>query len=894
MKYVMTVMMRRVGLSVLAASMAFAMTAQAAQWDGEGTSGNLDWWNNYYSDAFPTWNSGTDLEFNFNNQGLSTLTQNIGYRDVRAIVYNSTFSQNTTLGGSDGFDLYWKIENNDTGSHTINVPIVVQGASFELNPINGNLTIGGSINNFNNRDLNVYGNNGNTLTLNTTFSGTGAGLIVNQNSIVLLNSVQTYTGDTTINAGSVQLGAANRIADSSDLVVGGSGTFNMNNNSETVASLSLASGGQVQMGTGQLIVNAGAGTWAGNLTASSGGSLVKKGAGVVSITANNSGLAAGSAIYVVGGTVGFNNNGAAGSATIYVGETSGSDAAKIDISTAGINLGNAITIRDGSSGIKTIDNASGGAITFSGNINLDNSVYVDSSLGESTTLGGVISSDGDGDAEGIIKRGFGTVTLGGANTYVGGTFIDEGTLTIGTGGDIQNSSGIEIGSSVYNGGAGNAQLALTAGADLDRSIAVKSGAGSRTISSSGSSTLSGTIDLGNNLAVSSSAGTLTIQNTVDQSNSGNNDLTVSGAGNTTINGAITATTGASDLNKQGSGVLTISADNSGSSYKLNISGGTVYLTHANALGTAYGDKINFNTANSELHVGASVAPINLGITINNVTATFNVDNGNTFTVAGAIQNGGGTANIIKSGTGNMVIDGVATYSGSTVLSAGTLTVGAAGDISSSSGVAVNGGKLSVQGTSAEVTQSAGTVAGAGTIDGDYVQNGGVLSPGNSPGQLDVAGNVTWNGGSYLWEMNDVAGAAGTDPGWDLLNIAGSLNVTGPYTISVTSLTAGNAAGDVFNFDQSQDYIGIWEIVRTTAGITLGTTPTLSLAGFSNPYGGTWSLSTIGNSLYVNYDHNAPPVSAVPEPNTLMYFGMVAVGLIALRSRSTRALLGFNV
>ena len=75
--------------------------------------------------------------------------------------------------------------------------------------------------------------------------------------------------------------------------------------------------------------------------------------------------------------------------------------------------------------------------------------------------------------------------------------------------------------------------------------------------------------------------------------------------------------------------------------------------------------------------------------------------------------------------------------------------------------------------------------------------GGVISPGNSPG-TPITGSQTWNdGGSYLWEINasdiDGGGTKGTDPGWDWLDITGTLDLAnlsaGGFTIDIDSLTA---------------------------------------------------------------------------------------------------------
>ena len=63
-------------------------------------------------------------------------------------------------------------------------------------------------------------------------------------------ATNTYTGATTINAGTLQLGAANRIADTNAVTVNAGATFNLNNFAETIGS--LAGAGNVTLGTGTL------------------------------------------------------------------------------------------------------------------------------------------------------------------------------------------------------------------------------------------------------------------------------------------------------------------------------------------------------------------------------------------------------------------------------------------------------------------------------------------------------------------------------------------------------------------------------------------------------------------------------------------------------------------
>ncbi|MFO1531148.1 MAG: autotransporter-associated beta strand repeat-containing protein, partial [Kiritimatiellia bacterium] len=80
---------------------------------------------------------------------------------------------------------------------------------IELNPVNGDLTLNGAIFNDNSVPYAVYGNNGKTLTINTTL-GVGATpgnvfLNIEQNSTVVVNNAQNHAGGTNIRAGVLQI-----------------------------------------------------------------------------------------------------------------------------------------------------------------------------------------------------------------------------------------------------------------------------------------------------------------------------------------------------------------------------------------------------------------------------------------------------------------------------------------------------------------------------------------------------------------------------------------------------------------------------------------------------------------------------------------------------------------
>ena len=97
-----------------------------------------------------------------------------------------------------------------------------------------------------------------------------------------LSGNNTYTGTTTINGGTLRLGAADRIANASALSIGASGTFDLNNFSETLAS--VTNNGAVTMGSGNTLTTTNAQTHTGTI---SGGtvSLVSTAGGAIS--ANN-------------------------------------------------------------------------------------------------------------------------------------------------------------------------------------------------------------------------------------------------------------------------------------------------------------------------------------------------------------------------------------------------------------------------------------------------------------------------------------------------------------------------------------------------------------------------------------------------------------------------------
>jgi autotransporter-associated beta strand protein len=168
---------------------------------------------------------------------------------------------------------------NFAGNNTLSGPITVASAA-RINSDAGTLALAGNISLAANT-LTIGG--ASTTTQAGVISGTG-GLTKDGAGTLVLNGANTYTGATTISAGTLQLGANDRIANTSAVTVATGATFDVNSKTETIGSLA---------GTGTVLLGSGALTAGGDNTSTvfSGtlggtGSLTKTGSGTLQIGAN--------------------------------------------------------------------------------------------------------------------------------------------------------------------------------------------------------------------------------------------------------------------------------------------------------------------------------------------------------------------------------------------------------------------------------------------------------------------------------------------------------------------------------------------------------------------------------------------------------------------------------
>jgi len=114
--------------------------------------------------------------------------------------------------------------------------------------------------------------NGFTVAINNNISGAGGFNIISSagTGTVTFGGANTYTGATTVNSGTLALGASNRIADTSAMVLGG-GTFATAGFSETLNTLTINTTSVIDFGSGTsalVFADSSAITWNGTLTLS--------------------------------------------------------------------------------------------------------------------------------------------------------------------------------------------------------------------------------------------------------------------------------------------------------------------------------------------------------------------------------------------------------------------------------------------------------------------------------------------------------------------------------------------------------------------------------------------------------------------------------------------------
>lgn len=434
--------------------------------------------------------------------------------------------------------------------------------------------------------------------LNLTKEGAG---------VFVLKGANTYTGNTTVNAGALRLGASESITNTSILSVNASGTFEMRDFNEVVHN--IAGAGIIRNGgaaTSLLTVGANnlASTYSGILENGSGVlALTKNGVGI--LTLSNANTYSGPTLLNAGGILATNNNALGdvlGATTVVSGavlQLQGGVQISENMTLSGVGLSSlgSLISRSGDNSLlgsmTTSSTATSirvdagnltmqGTTTMGGNLTIGGAgaslLHSGALISTGTlTLDGVIAHTYAGRISGtanVVKSGAGRVTLQGDNTFSGTVTVSAGALVLqqnnalgAAGGLITVNSGTSL---VLDGGI------TVNGESLSLSGATATGTGAlRSIN--GANSWSGNISTGGSSAYINAESDLSLSAV-------SNPIILTfgsstGVGNIFVSGVIS---GVGSVEKTGLNRLTLNAANSYSGLT-RLSAGSIHLGIAQAL-----------------------------------------------------------------------------------------------------------------------------------------------------------------------------------------------------------------------------------------------------------------------------------------------------------------------
>jgi len=720
--------------------------------------------------------SGTLVANGASNIGSGDITLGSN-TTVMFTTVGTTYANNFKLAGSNVFDVdptgahlnqTFSGVISDAGSTAASLRIVSDASAHSLQP--GTVTLSGA---------------------NTYSGGTysyGMGLIAN-------NSSAFGTGTLTLDAAYLQTGLSTLTLDNAIAVTSAGGSIQANGKTIILNGVIGDSGGagtltlSNNVDTGQIVLN-GANTLSGN-------------------TAVNT------ADIVLGSSSAFGT----GTVELYNG-------AKLEAAAnSTLTISNAIGLRQ-----------SGGATIILGN-------------GTTLTLSGVIS---DEYGAGALIVGAGgsadtsTVILSGANSFTGGLTIAGGTVqaansaalgdagsavTMNGGTTLAYANGVAVANALYLTGDVTLSVASAASASQTGDISddapataytvTKAGAGTLIWSGSNSSSAnvrltSGTLEIGSASALGSGTyifdgGTLKLDGAYTVSNdilvdNGGGTLAV-GANNVTLSGILSEAQGSTGyLSVSGTGSVTITGTNNLTGGTAVAAGGVLTVANAFALGSGtvamgQGSTIAFTTGSSSFANAFQL----------DGDPSFDVASGITTTLTGVISDMPSAAPgvVEKTGAGTLVLSGANTYSGGTVISAGTLMADNASALGGG-GITLDGGTLGWT-FAPTVTNAIALTANGGSIrvDDNTIALNGVISDmvsgagalnlveGENPGIVILAGANTFTGGTVIGHnVYAVAGGASAFGTGAIVLNGGVLTPLGQTSLTLTNAIKVSSTGGI--------------------------------------------------------------------------------------------------
>ncbi len=748
------------------------------------------------------------------------------------------------------------------------------------------------------RTLVLGGTNAGLNVLSGALADSGAGVSTlekNGAGTWALGGANTYTGATNINAGTLFIGAGGTSGSITSAVVNNAGVLGFNrSDSYTFGGQVVGTGSLLQAGSGTTVLT-GSNIHSGGTTISSGtlqlgdggtsgwllGNVSNNGTlafnrsddiGFTDVVSGNGSLAQrGSGVLTLSGINSYRGGTVVEGGTLRV----ASDA----------NLGDAVgglTIDAGTLNT-TADISSNRAVTLVGT----GTLLTDAAT--TLELGGVVAGGG------LVKSGAGTLVLTGTNSYTGTTAVNAGTLlvngnqaaasgttTVASGaalggtGTIGGDVVVTSGASINPGAAGampgvltiNGSLSLDAGATLNYDFGqanVVGGALNDLINVNGDLVAGGTLNVtttaggnfdagiyrvinytgnrsGSGLLLGSipSSTDFHIQNSIDHQvnliNTNGQTLRFwDGAAGGRNDGVITGGTGVwqnvlgNDNWTDADGAANVPFVND---YFAVFQGAAGLVSVDGSLGPVSTAGMQFATdgygiAGAPLALSGTQAVIRVG----DGTAA---GAGYTATISSELS---GTAQLVKSDAGTLVLDGINSYSGGTLIRGGVLQVSDDRNLGASAGaLQLDGGALHA--TASLSSARAVTLVGDAVFDVDAAASLGFTSV------VSGQGGLVKNGAGTLVLAGDAAYMGGTTVAAGTLQL-GNGGTTGSILGNVTN-------NGTLVFDRS-DAVGFSGVVQGTGGLVKNGSGTLILTG-ANTYTGSTAVSA--GTLLVNGDQSA--------------------------------------
>ncbi len=507
-----------VTLLLLALATSLAMAANKT-WSGAG-NGKWNSSNNWVASVVPVANDSLFFA------GTVRLTSNDNNYSNNTAFSGITFNSGAgafTLGGNS-ISLNGSITNNSASTQTIDLAMtLLKSSTFDATA--GNLTVSKIVSD----------------------GGSAFGITKAGENILKLAAANTFTGLTTVSAGTLEYGITNALSSGGVTVSGGN--LDIKTFSDTVGAVTLTTG-SITGTTGVLTGTSYAFNGTGSASAILGGAATATKTGEGTTTTLSGSNTYTGATTVSAGALNIQNNTALGTSAGGVSVASG----------AALELQNNITVGAETLTLNGTGVSAGGALrnisgtnTYGGNMTLAGDTRINSDAGllnlsnagslTGSTFGLTVGGAGNTTISRAIatttgtltKDGAGKLTLSAANTYTGLTTISAGTLVLGTNGTIAGSLGVNLGTS---GSPGTLDVSAKASFTFGANQTV-SGFGNINIGNGKTVTVDGAFAPGNSVGQINVTGNLALAGATTMELGGSGGVAGVDFDNTVVTGALT-------------------------------------------------------------------------------------------------------------------------------------------------------------------------------------------------------------------------------------------------------------------------------------------------------------------------------------------------------------------